>query len=184
MAHDGHFVEARLRPLGLDVRHPAGLLLGGQLQALEVLEGAGEIVLALRALALDILQRVAKILTAAVDGAQEGGEGEAADIGIVGPLAFARHALLEIAQLALEICVHAIQGRHAALQIVHPEALHAHQRIAAFHGVLPFPMPAPTTWFSAAYPSAKSGAPDLLAGRNRFELRMNLAASTSTIVPA
>src|ERR1041385_4240865 len=89
-------------------------------------------------LALDVLEAIADVLAPAFDRAQERGEGEAADIGVVGARALARDALFQVRELAFQIAPHCFERRQTAPQVFHPEPLQAHQRIAALHDALPF----------------------------------------------
>ena len=64
---------------------------------------------------------------------------EAADIGIVGALTFARHDSSRSVSLLIEIGFHLVERRHAALQFVDAKALQAQQRIARVSSATTFP---------------------------------------------
>ena len=74
MPHHRHLVQPGLVAAGLDLGQALGLLFGGEFQALEILEGVGEIELGRGVFLLDVLERGPEILSAGLDGAQEGGE--------------------------------------------------------------------------------------------------------------
>ena len=127
MAHDGHLVHAGLAAARFHFCGPLDLLVDRQFEALQILKRGREFVLTLRALAFDFLERGSQVFATAVDGAQEGRERQAANVGIVGPLLFAGHTFFQIGELALQIVLHTVERSHSALQIIDAEALQAHQ---------------------------------------------------------
>ena len=141
MAHQRHLVHAGLRPAGFDLGQALGLLLGGEFQRLQILEGAVEVDLGGGMLALDLLQRVAQIFAPRVDGAQEGRKGQTADVGIAGALFFAGDIVVQIGKLAFQIGAHGVDRGDAPLHLVDAETLQTQQSVGPVHHALPFPAP-------------------------------------------
>ena len=99
VAHQRHLVHAGLVALGFGLARALGLLLHRQFEALQILEGGGELDLRVGAFTLQLAQGRLQIFAAAFDRAQEGRKGQAADIGLVGALAFARDIVFEVGEL-------------------------------------------------------------------------------------
>ena len=140
------------------------LLFRGEFQTLQFLIGARQLKLALCPLPLDILEAGAEVLTPALDRAQKRWKRQPSNIGVVGTLALAGDALLQIGELALKIGAHAVKRTHPPLQVFHFEALQTHQRVSPLHDALSFPAPAIAS--SATYPSARCARSSFFCARN------------------
>ena len=86
VTHQRHLVQAGLGAALLHFGQALGLLLGGDFQRFQVLEGIGQVQLGSGIFALDFLQRGAQVFAPRLDGTQEGRKGQAADIAVTGAL--------------------------------------------------------------------------------------------------